>query len=89
MGAPHPGDSRTPWCSLSLGLAHGPPALEHPQPIHLPTAPLPSHPLLTAWIIQEQDVVQAEIAMALAGNHRLEEDLRHRTEGSRLARGVP
>lgn len=54
-----------------------------------PQPPLPSHPLLTARIIQEQDVIQAEIATALAGNHCLEEDLRHRTEGSRLARGGP
>ena len=62
---------------------------EHCCPAHPPPPTLTSRPLaLTARIIQEQNVIQAKITPALAGDHRLEEDLRHQTEGSPIARGV-
>lgn len=48
------------------------PAQQHPPPR--------SHPMaLTARIIQEQNVIQAQVTPALAGNHGLEEHLQHQT----------
>jgi len=62
-----------------------------PTPSPTPRRPsgsptLRSHPTtLTARVIQEQNVIQAKITPALAGDHRLEEDLQHQAEGSPIA----